>query len=154
MSESIEKLQFKIGLSGTYHDKKPAYTVSIDDTEYAAGSVTVDSDSIFYVEFAAELSEDQQHVLKIRLNNKTSADTQLANGEIAADMLLNIKSIEVDEIDLGALLWSHSIFKIDHPQKFNNNVVTELSNCVNLGWNGTYELKFNTPFYIWLLENI
>jgi hypothetical protein len=154
MSESTEKLQFKIGLSGTYHDKKPAYTVSIDDTEYAAGTVAVDSDAIFYVEFAASLAEDQQHTLKIRLDNKTSTDTKTNNGDIVADMLLNIASIEVDEIDLGSLLWSHSVYKIDHPQKFNNGVVTELTNCVNLGWNGSYQLTFKTPFYIWLLENI
>ena len=123
-------------------------------TEYAAGTVAVDSDAIFYVEFAASLSEDQQHTLKIRLDNKTSTDTKTDNGDIVADMLLNITSIEVDEIDLGSLLWSHSVYKIDHPQKFNNVVVTELTNCVNLGWNGTYQLDFKTPFYIWLLENI
>ena len=154
MSESTEKLQFKIGLSGTYHDKRPAYTVSIDDNEYAAGAVAVDSDAIFYVEFAASLSQDQQHTLKIRLNNKTSADTRTNNGDIVADMLLNIASIEVEDIGLGTLLWSRSVYKLDHPQKFNNSVVTELTDCVNLSWNGTYQLDFKTPFYSWLLENI
>jgi len=69
-------------------------------------------------------------------------------------MLLNIASIEVEDIGLGTLLWSRSVYKLDHPQKFNNSVVTELTDCVNLGWNGTYQLEFKTPFYSWLLENI
>ena len=35
-----------------------------------------------------------------------------------------------------------------------NASVTELDNCKNLGWNGTWKLAFASPFYIWLLENI
>jgi len=69
-------------------------------------------------------------------------------------MLLNIKSLEVDDIDLGSLIWSHSVYRPDITHEFNGVTVTELTNCVNLGWNGTWEFAFTTPFYIWLLENL
>jgi len=29
-----------------------------------------------------------------------------------------------------------------------------LTNCIDLGWNGEWQLEFDSPFYIWLLENI
>jgi hypothetical protein len=67
---------------------------------------------------------------------------------IVKDMLLNVVSVEIDEIDIGHLLHSKSTFTGDDPTR------PVLSNCVNLGWNGTWKLTFTSPFYIWLLENI
>jgi hypothetical protein len=154
MSDFVEKLKFKIGLSGTFHNKKPAFTVSLNGQQHAQDTVRTESDEIFYVEFETELADAEVNILQIRLTNKSSQDTVVEDGQIVKDMLLNIKSIEIDNVDLGSLIWSHSKFHIDNPQKFNGNVVTSLENCVNLGWNGTYQFEFNTPFYIWLLENI
>ena len=154
MSDFVEKLKFKIGLSGTFHDKKPAFTVSLNGQQHAQDTVQTESDEIFYVEFETELADATINILQIRLTNKSSQDTVVEDGQIVKDMLLNIKSIEIDDVDLGSLIWSHSKFHIDNPQKFNGNVVTSLENCVNLGWNGTYQFEFSTPFYIWLLENI
>jgi len=67
---------------------------------------------------------------------------------IEKDMLLHIRSIEIDEIDLGNLLWSKSQYVGDDVTR------PVLDNCVDLGWNGTWTLAFASPFYIWLLENI
>ena len=63
-------------------------------------------------------------------------------------MLLNIDSIEIDEIDISELKWSASEFVADDPNR------PTLQECVNLGWNGSYQLKFTSPFYLWLLENM
>ena len=154
MSDSVEKLQFKIGLSASYFNKKPEYSVFLDSIEICKGAVAAESDELFYVEFNADLAEESNHELIIKLQNKTNSDVLIENGEILKDTLLNIKSIEIDEIDLGSLIWTQSVYKPDHPQKFNGEIVTELKNCVNLGWNGSYILPFSSPFYIWLLENL
>lgn len=154
MSDSIETLKFKVGLSATYFNNKPEYSVHIDSNEICRNVVSVESDEIFYIEFSADLSENSDHNLVIKLHNKTDTDVVVDNGQIIKDTLLNIKSVEIDDIDLGSLIWSNSIYKPDHPQKFNNEIITELKNCVNLGWNGSYILPFTSPFYIWLLENI
>jgi hypothetical protein len=69
-------------------------------------------------------------------------------------MLLNIHSIQVNRVDLGLLLWSHSRYWLDTPRMHNGQITAYLDHCVNLGWNGTYELKFSTPFYHWLLDNL
>jgi hypothetical protein len=153
MTTSSETLRFKIGLSGTYHNNRPKYSVVVNDTEYASGTVSEESGKVFYVEFDAVFIEGTENILRIRLENKNREDTVLDNGEIIKDMLLNIESIEIDALDLGTLIWSKSLYRLDKPHKFDNTIVTELTNCVNLGWNGTYEFAFTSPFYFWLLEN-
>jgi hypothetical protein len=93
------------------------------------------------------------HELKIRLENKTDTDTVIENDEVVKDMLLNISDINVDDISLGNLLWSAE-YILDKPQIYKGQTIDHLDGCVNLGWNGTYILKFSSPFYIWLLEKL
>ena len=117
----------------------------LNGKKYAEG---ICDDSLSYIEFTEDVIEDQEHVLEIRLENKTNADTLTKDGEIVKDMLLNIDSIEIDEIELGEIKWNLSEFVADDPKR------ETLKRCVNLGWNGSYKLKFTTPFYLWLLESM
>lgn len=117
----------------------------LNETKYAEGQC---NESLSYVEFSADLIEDQEYCLKIRLENKTNADTIIQGSEIVKDMLLNIDSIEIDGIELGEIKWNGSEFVADDPSR------ETLDRCVNLGWNGSYQLKFTSPFYLWLLENM
>jgi hypothetical protein len=144
-----EHLHFKIELSGTYWEKHPQYSIAIDDNIVSTGTITAESDVAVIVEFDADIAEGP-HSLKIRLENKDHTDTVQSEDKtsIVKDMLLNIKSIEIDEINIGPLLWSASSFTGDDADR------PVLENCVNLGWNGTWCLPFTSPFYIWLLENI
>lgn len=155
-----EKLHFKIGLSGTYWDKKPQYSVLVNDIFVVTSStVDVPSDEIFYIEFDSE-SDVENNVLQIRLENKTNADvkkdqyTDPDNFKIISDMLLNIVSVEIDEIDLGNLIYSNGEYHIDKLVVFNDKPTQLIKNCVNLGWNGKWCIRWDNPFYIWLLENI
>jgi len=146
----MESLNFDIALSGTYWSKQPEYSVSINNTEYSTGAVAEHTN----IEFTADLAKDSIHVLQIRLLNKTSQDTVTESGVIVQDMLLNIHSIQVNRVDLGLLLWSHGRYWLDSPRMLNGQITAYLDRCVNLGWNGCYELKFATPFYHWLLDNL
>ena len=145
-----ENLKFEISLSGTYWGKKPQFSVWLDDhpvvqTELANPTQTVT--------FEREVIEGL-HELKIRLENKDQlTDTVIENGEIVKDMLLNIDDITIDDISLGNLLWSAE-YHLDVPQVYQGKTITQLDSCVNLGFNGTYILKFSSPFYIWLLEKL
>ena len=69
-------------------------------------------------------------------------------------MLLNIESIEIDDIDIGHLRYTASKYELVKKQVFNGAIVSELKSCVNLGFNGTYVMQFDSPFYLWLLENL
>lgn len=157
-----EKLKFKVGLSGTSPDKQPKFRICIDGDEKAFGDLVKSVNETEYFEFEAEIPEGK-HTLDIMLFNKRYGDTQLdTEGNIISDMLLNIDSIEIDEIDVGTLKWSASEYRPDYPNPYTNSYLKEnkepppevIKNCVNLGWNGTWSLTFESPFYIWLLENM
>jgi hypothetical protein len=154
-----EELSFKISLSGTYHDKMPAYSILLDDTLIKQATITQPTDVIEVIEFTAPISEGS-HELKIRLENKDSSDTIVRKErddsteyEIIKDMLLNIVGIEVDEISLGQLIWD-SEYILDKPILIDDVLVEKIDKCVNFGHNGTYVLHFTSPFYLWLLEKI
>jgi hypothetical protein len=150
--DEVEKLHFKIGLSGTYWGKKPQYSILINDaTVVASTQVSVARDEVFFVEFDHDVVEGPTKLI-VRFENKESTDT-LKDDEtredytIVDDMLLNIESIEIDEIDLGNLLYTAK-FIGDDPAR------PVLDKCKHMGWNGAWTLEFASPFYIWLLENI
>ncbi len=147
MNQPKETLNFKITLSGTYWDKVPAYSVLLDSVLFAQGSATKEP---ITVEFTTDVDEDKEHILEIRLENKNDSDTVENENKtaIVKDLLLNIDKIEIDEIDIAELKWSASEFIADNADR------SPLKNCVNLGWNGSYKLKFSSPFYLWLLENM
>ena len=142
-----EKLHVKLGLSGTYWEKKPQYRVSVNDQVYADAIISGASDLVEYVEFDVEYATDSA-VLKIELLNKENSDT-IENSDktaIVKDMLLNIVSVEIDEINLGQIPFNLSEY---HPS---GQTAIVVKNCVNLGWNGAWTLTWTNPFYLWLLE--
>jgi hypothetical protein len=155
-----ETLHFRIGLSGTYWDRPPQYSVLVNDTTVVESTrVDVATDEVFYVEFDVE-STVELNRLQIRLENKTPADvkkdqyTDPDNFTIIGDMLLNIISVEIDEIDLGHLIYGASEYHVDEPVVYNGETTKIVKNCVNLGWNGEWRFPWTNPFYIWLLEHI
>ena len=145
-----ENLKFEISLTGTFWDRRPQFSVWLDDNVITQTEITSEAEQI--VKFERRIDEGA-HELKIRLENKTDSDTVIENDEVIKDMLLNINDIIIDDISLGNLLWSAE-YVLDHPQVYKGQTINHLDGCVNLGWNGTYILKFTSPFYIWLLEKL
>jgi hypothetical protein len=156
-----ETLHFKIGLSGSSTKKHPEFKILVNDTEFVYEQLTDDVNKTEYFEFDVSVNEGDCNLV-IELVNKSTADTILdSNGNIIEDLLLNIESIEIDEIDLGSLLWSASDYRPIYPETYKLKITetgqelpVSVKNCVNLGWNGKWTLLFTSPFYIWLLENI
>jgi hypothetical protein len=144
-----ETLSFSVLLSSTNWGKLPQFSIWLDEQQFISN--TVDATSTPFT-FSAEVTPGV-HKLKIVLENKTPADTKLEAGNIVNDMLLNIDDIVIDDISLGHLLWTAD-YTLDQPQNYNGKTITNLDNCVNLGWNGTYSLSFSSPFYLWLLESL
>jgi hypothetical protein len=145
-----EELKFEVKLSGIYWDKLPQYSVWLDDHVVMQSEIA--SEAVQSVNFT-ETVDKGEHTLKIRLENKTNQDTVVVNGEVVKDMLLNIEDIVIDDISLGQLLWD-ATYILDEPHEYNGKTIDHLDHCVNLGWNGTYVLKFSSPYYIWLLEKL
>lgn len=146
-----ESLEFSVTVSGTYWDKKPQFSIWLDDAVIIQTEISSEAPQTH--KFTHTI-DDGEHVLRIKLENKTDSDTVVVDGTVSKDMVLNIEDITIDDIALNQLLWSESIFLLDKPQESQGEQIFLLDNCVNLGWNGSYTLKFSSPFYIWLLEKL
>jgi hypothetical protein len=160
MSDS-ETLHFKIGLSGSSQVKHPKFKILINDTEFVNSELKGGVNETEYFEFDVPMTEGENSLI-IEFNNKSVHDTIMdSNGAIIEDLLLNIDSVEIDEIDLNSLLWTASEYRPNYPEMYKiktaqsgQELSESIRNCVNLGWNGKWVLPFTSPFYIWLLENI
>lgn len=99
-----------------------------------------------------ELPENQEHVLKLTLKNKRPEHTKMDDsGHITQDSNIVIEHVAFDELELGQILVERAIYEHD----FNGSgVKTQDQFFKEMGCNGTVSLKFNTPVYLWLLENI
>ena len=152
-----ETLHFKVGLSGTSEKKQPKFSIAIDGNIVCEGTLSQAPNATEYFEFDVSLTEEP-HELQISFLNKVPTDTiKDSDGNIVGDLLLNIDSIEIDDIDLGTLPWTASIYNPIYPESYTDQDqknVKDVINCVTLGWNGTWRLPFVSPFYIWLLENL
>ena len=157
---ATETLKIKIGLNTNSSVKYPKFTIGVNNVIYVADSITKVDPELDYFEFKVDVEEGTS-VLEVSLLNKEHGDTQLTeSGDIVKDMLLNIKSIEIEDIALDSLLWTHSEYTpiydqsyLDYCKEHSIEVVDIVKNCVNLGWNGTWKLQFESPFFVWLLEN-
>ena len=105
------------------------------------------------VQFSHEISDDDgEHELRIVMKHKITEHTELdETGNIVRDVMLTISNVKFDDIDLGNIFFEKSIYTHD----FNGSQPSvEDKFFGNMGCNGTVNLKFSTPVYIWLLENM
>jgi len=135
---------------------------NVGTTNMAAGlamQVWIDSEKIFDqtvveptpVEF--DLVEDEaEHSLRFVMSNKMPDHTQIDNdGNITADSRLIVSDVGFDEISLGQLFFSMATYT--HNSNGSGPEVLDKFHG-EMGCNGTVELKFTTPAYLWLLEHI
>lgn len=138
----VDTLDLEINLSSTQWDLAPRAKVWLDTSVIFQGVV----DNAVKIKTKVNMREGE-HCLKISFFGKDGrTQTIIEDGKIVKDQLLNIDSIIMDDIDLGHLVYSNS--------KFVDETGTEHRNMINLGLNGDWTLKFQTPVYVWLLENL
>lgn len=146
MSESVS-IRIKLS-SENWSYRYPSARVYVDDL-VIYDKVVEQPDEIVW---SGEL-EEGTHKLTIEMYGKQGSDTRTDNdGNIIEDVILNINNVEFDDIDIGYTKWSHSKYYPD--QSSTHNAPEKLVECVDLGWNGRWELEFYSPVYLWLLENI
>ena len=100
-----------------------------------------------------EISDDNgDHELRFVLKHKQSDHTQVdADGNIIGDATVTVSDIRFDGVDCQYLITTLAQYHHD----FNGTgETTSQSFYGELGCNGTVSLKFSTPIYIWLLENL
>jgi hypothetical protein len=82
------------------------------------------------------------------LPEHTKIDEQ---GNIISDATLQISNVSIDELDVDQLFLEKCVYTHDF-----NGTQPKIEDTFHgiAGCNGTISLKFNTPVYLWLLENM
>jgi hypothetical protein len=95
---------------------------------------------------------DAEHELRFVMKNKTTAHTKVdESGVIVKDACLIISDLAFDDIALGHILTEKAVYT----HNFNGNGEAVQDKFFGqIGCNGTVSLKFTTPMYLWLLENL
>lgn len=156
-----EKIKFVLELYSDYWANPPLVEIYIDEESKHKSFIKGTKEKPDVITFEHELTEGQTWKLMIDRYNKGEKDTVInAKGDILHDQLLHIKSIEIDDIDIGALVYE-GVYKPSYPtrwalqQKAAGNILpTTLKNVTIMGHNGTWTLTATSPFYMWLLENL
>ena len=158
---ATEKLKFKLELYATMWDKPPVAEILINDNSYFKGDIAGTEDKPTLVEFEHECTEGEKSELIIIRSGKDYNQTVVnEKGDLLKDQLLHIKSIEIDEIDIGALVYE-GVYTPEYPEPWASQqreagieLQESFNNVTKMGHNGTWQLKFESPFYMWLLENL
>jgi hypothetical protein len=100
-----------------------------------------------------EISDDDgDHEIRFVLKNKQPDHTTVdLEGNIVTDATVTVSDIKFDGIDCQYL--TTTLAQYQHDFNGTGDPTTE-SFYGEMGCNGTVSLKFSTPIYIWLLENM
>jgi hypothetical protein len=95
---------------------------------------------------------DSTHTLKLVLKGKNQQHTRIdTQGKIITDDTVNISGLEFDGIALNYIVNKLCVYHHD----FNGTgAATKDRFYGTMGCNGTVELPFTTPIYLWMLENM
>jgi hypothetical protein len=134
--------------------------ISSTDTSVALGLRILLDDQVIFdqshitenIPFECLISDvDQQHVLIFEMSGKTQAHTVVNEaGEITKDALLKLTNFSIDDIELVNV---QTTFKYEHNFNGTGDKVVEPF-YGSIGCNGQVIVKFSTPIYLWLLENM
>jgi hypothetical protein len=152
----METVNLKLVLTGTgWEDHWPRCRVSVNDTEFYNNEIIGEQT----VEFDLDLQDDSENVLKVEYYNLDFRKDIVLNdsGEQIKSKYVIINKLFVDDIDCGNIPYDLSEVYVNDgwytkqdPQDFPN----PRKNDSQLSWNSTWCLKFNSPVYLWLLENL
>jgi len=142
-------------------DRPPHAEILINDKSHFKGDITGTEDKPQLIEFEQTADEGKDYELIIKRSGKDKGQSVVNDkGDILKDQLLHIKSMEIDEIDIGALVYE-GVYTPEYPElwaKQQQEAGIELresfKNVTIMGHNGEWRFKFTSPFYMWLLENL
>ena len=145
MSATTATLSFKAAASGP----DLCFKVTLDDqiifdTSLSAEPVLVNHDF--------DDSEESDHLLVFELSGKLPEHTEVNDaGEIVLDRCVIIEDIEFDKISLGHMVTE--IAQYHHDTNGSTGPLIDQFFGI-MGCNGRVEIRFSTPIYLWLLENM
>lgn len=156
----FEKLKFKISLYSEYFDSPPIAAVSVDGNVIHNGKIKSTAQDPFVLSFEKYIEQEKEHTLTIKRTGKGIDQVVFENGKIIKDQQLFIHKIEIDDIDIGSLVYE-GVYTPKYDKKYyeqqvqaGNTPPETIKQTKCLGHNGVWELGFTSPFYMWMLENL
>jgi len=158
---ATERLKFKLELWATMWDKPPHAEILINNMSHFKGEITGTEEKPDVIEFEQELEEGNEYNLIILRSGKDKNQTVVdENGDLLKDQMLNIKSIEIDEIDIGSLVYE-GVYSPEYAEPWASQqklagieLPETFKNVTQMGHNGEWRFSFKSTFYMWLLENL
>ena len=170
---ATEKLEFKIELYATMWDQPPHAEILINDQSCFKKDITGTMEKPDVIQFHYDLEEGQKYDLIIKRSGKPNyrrswprwhqnRNQTVVNekGDILRDQLMHIKLIEIDEINIGGLVYNGE-YTPRYPEPWASQqrhagveLPESFKNVTTMGHNGQWKLSFESPFYMWLLENL
>lgn len=140
-------VKFECDIAPTDPDAKLELEIWIDSHKIFDNCVTESQ----HIEHSLA-DDDGEHELRFVLKNKDDLKTVIdSEGNIVKDSLINIDNLKFDDIELGYTVTELSTYT----HNFNNHGEQTVQKFYGtMGCNGTVTLKFTTPLYLWLLENM
>lgn len=150
----MELVSFKINLHGNgFEDRWPKCKIFINEQEFFNDNVQSEP-----IEFTAKLEDNSNNELIIDYYNRDyKRDVILdADGMPVKSCNIVIESIEIDDIDLNIIPYNLSYIDVYEPwylEQNRNDWPNPRKEDMQLSWNSRWIMEFNSPVYVWLLEN-
>ena len=97
-------------------------------------------------------NDDGEHQLVFELFGKQPDHTKIDDaGNIVSDAMLSVSGIEIDELDIDNITQFQAVY---HHDVNGTQPLQQDKFYGHMGCNGTVQLKFTTPVYLWFLENV
>jgi hypothetical protein len=122
--------------------------INLDNSTIFSGQIDQEITVVHNIDDSVEIDR----CLTFIMSGKTSDHTVIdQNNNIVSDSMLCIEDLQFDGIDITTMFYNLATYR----HNFNGNGVDTVEKFFgNMGCNGTVELKFSTPIYLWLLENM
>jgi len=112
---------------------------------------TMRPDTEFQV-FRHDFPDDTgSHSFEIQMSGKLPKHTTVGeNGELINDTVVQITDISAEDTDIGMLFFDRSVYQHDF-----NGTGTRVQDKFHgiMGCNGSVKFEFESPVYLWFLEN-
>lgn len=155
----LEQIKFNIELFGNgFEDRWPRARILINDSTFFDGIVQ----NNLNVEFTADVNGEDEHSLIIDYYNRNyKKDVVLdSNNSVVSATSIVIQRILFDDINVGMLPYNLGSIAVYEPwylqaaEKDPTEWPNPRLNDLQLSWNSRWILKFTSPVYVWLLENL
>ena len=158
---ATEKLKIRLEFYATMWDRPPHVEIIVAGETKVTQDITGTENSPDIIEFEHVFEEEKAYDLVIKRSGKSGRQTVVnEKGDILKDQLLHIKKIEIDEINIGALVYE-GVYRPDYPEPWatqqrdaGHELPYTFKNATIIGHNGSWTFNFSSPFYMWLLENL